>query len=121
MNVCINADVTVGSAYYTGFIGNLSENGIYMRISTADSDINFLPGTIVGMEIKMSNAKTINIRCKIVWAYEVPGRNAACKSAYRLGMEVVDVPVEYKEYYNRLAINDLRKYLQQFGFILNSE
>lgn len=112
--VFIAGVIISGDKSYAGVVGNISENGMYVRIKSADAGINFAPGTISDLKIKLPSEETLNLRCRLVWSYEILPVKSSGKSAYNLGMEIKSPSQEYRKFYIETAmgkINDQIKSL----------
>lgn len=111
----IDAVIISGGKNYRGVIGNISEKGIYVRIKSADSGINFTPGTIFSLEFATSSGDTLNLHCRLTWSYEILIVELPGKSAYNLGFEITAVCSEYKEFYENSAIEKLNEQIDRIN------
>ncbi len=112
-NVFFNAVlISSGDVSYAGFIGNFSGTGMYMIVPSANPKINFTPGTIFNLKLKLPSEETLNLHCSLVWAYEIPLSNPVGKSAYNMGVEIIDPAQKYKEFHRNFVMKNLKD--QQF-------
>lgn len=109
-NVFLNAVLISDDVSYAGFIGNLSETGVYMRIKSANAKIDFKPGTKIEVKLELLFEETLNLNCRLVWAYELPLDFSAGKSAYNMGIEIIDLNLTYKKFYKYLTRGILEYY-----------
>jgi len=113
-NVFFNTGLVSGSESYAGFAGNLSENGLYMRISSADSKIIFSNNTVHDLRLMILPDEALDICCRLVWSYEIPKDNLTGKSAYNLGMEILTPLPKYNDFYGNLAVENLNEYIKRY-------
>jgi len=78
------------------FIENISETGIYI-ITAPDKKNRYIPGTEMGLELELSNGKTINLNCNVKWA-----ESTTDDKSKSVGLEIIDPPLEYKEFLKTL-------------------
>jgi hypothetical protein len=110
LNGFFKAEIISNDTSFSGFIGNFSENGIYMRISSANAGISFAPGTVFDLKFRLPSEKILNLRCKLVWVYEIPLGSQPGRSAYNMGMEIINPLPAYMDFYKDLVIKDLKKF-----------
>ncbi|MBI5408466.1 MAG: PilZ domain-containing protein [Nitrospirae bacterium] len=107
LNVFFKIALSSGSVSYAGFIGNISEKGAYIRVRSADARIIFTPGTIYDLRLDSSPEEMPDLRCRVIWSYEIPLANQPGKSAYNLGVEIIEPSQEYKDIYSNTAMKNL--------------
>ncbi len=105
--VFLDAEIISGSESYDGVIGNISENGVYIRIKAVAARINFTPGTILDVKFKLPSEETITLSCRLVYAYEIPLVRSLGKFAYNLGLEIVDPLPEFIKLYETVVVKKL--------------
>lgn len=106
-NVYLNAALSSGSVSHEAFIGNISEDGIYVRIRSAGAGIDFTPETAFDCNLILPSEETLNLRCRLIWAYEIPVINQPGRAAYNLGLEVLNQFPEYKDFYKNVMMKNL--------------
>ncbi len=79
------------------FIENLSEDGIYI-ITSRSNNYKYLPGTDLDLELELSNGEIINLNCNVKWFYN----NSSEDQTNSVGLEVLDPPLQYKEFIKNL-------------------
>lgn len=106
IHVFFKADLLSDGVSYEGFIGNISEEGAYVRVRAA-AKINFIHGTIFDLKFNPASEEMPNLRCRLIWSYEIPLVNQPGKSAYNLGLEIIDPSQGYIDFYNNVAMKNL--------------
>ncbi len=117
INVFICADLAIMRRSYHGFLGNISERGMYMRISSTQESMKFAHGARVTVTLIVQKEKT-DFLCRVVWTNEVCERNQLLNSTCSLGLEIIDSQDRYMEFYHYLAANGIKEYLELYGFEL---
>lgn len=79
------------------FIENLSESGIYMITAPAKSS-EYKPGSELDLELELNTGTVINLNCHVKWAIS----NAPEDLTSSVGLEVINPPVEYREFVKSL-------------------
>lgn len=113
-NVFFNSGFCSWNVKYTGFVGNLSENGLYMRISSTEPGINFHKLPELDLKLKLSSEEMLNLICRLVWMYEIPHKSSANESAYNLGMKILGPFPEYQVFYEDLAMKSLNECINRY-------
>ncbi len=113
--VFFDAVINSGSTRYEGVIGNISETGIYMRIKHVNDRITFTPGTIFDLKMKLKTDETLDLRCRLVYAYEIPLVTSGGNFAYNLGMEIIEPSPGYSDLYLNVAMKKLNDQLKSFS------
>ncbi len=108
-NVYFNSGFCSWNVKFTGFVGNLSENGLYMRISSSDTALNFHKLSELDLKLKLSSEEMLNLICRLVWMYEIPHKYSANASAYNLGLKILGPFPEYQAFYENLAMENLNE------------
>ncbi len=114
-NVFLKAALLSAGACYEGFVGNISENGMYVRIRRADAGINFTPEMTFDLSLILPSEETLNLRCRPVWAYEIPIINQPGRSAYNLGLEVINPVSGYKDLYKNVAMENFNHHINSIS------
>lgn len=113
-NVFINAGIISENIFYTGFAGNLSADGLYVRISSAKSSIMFADRINLYLKTLPDRDRELDLYCRLIWSYEIPQCNSKGKSAYNMGMKILEFSEVYHTFYRNLAVENLNKYLKRF-------
>ena len=79
------------------FIENLSETGISMITTPSNRNV-YEPGLGINIKLKLSTGDTIKLNCNVKWYYD----NSSEDMTNSVGLEIVDPPVEYKEFLKTL-------------------
>jgi hypothetical protein len=113
--VFFDAEIISGNKCYEGVIGNISENGVYMRIKHVNARINFTPGTTFDLKMKPRSDETLNLRCRLIYAYEIPLVTSPGKFAYNLGMEIIEPLPGYMELYINAVMKKLNDQIKSLS------
>jgi hypothetical protein len=90
---------------YTGHVGNVSKNGMFMSVFNPRTVVDFIPGTKSEVKIYLSSGKTIRLRCEIKWLHTYKTSSQGLVNS--LGMALKDIPREYKEFIETVQNPDL--------------
>lgn len=100
--VNLNTEFVSGGKSYTGVIGNVSVNGIYIKSSPTKTAMDFLPTAILELKLQIASDETINLQCEIIWLYSKKIQNPRLKNKSVLendiGMEIKNAPPAYEEF-----------------------
>ncbi len=113
-NVYFNADIVTGNAVYNGFVGNLSENGLYARISFADSRIVFSDFSDFILRLRLPDKESLNLLCRLIWSSEILLKNTDCESAYNMGFEIFGSLLEYSAFHENMLMENFNERLKQY-------
>lgn len=113
--VFFDAVLTSGSTRYEGVIGNISETGIYMRIKHVPDRITFIPGSLFNLKMKLKTEETLDLRCRMVYSYEIPLVTSPGQYAYNLGLEIIDPPAGYKDLYLTVVMKKLNDQIKSIS------
>jgi hypothetical protein len=100
--VNLEAELIVDGKSYSGIIGSLSENSIYVRITHHEITHNSPMGINAELTFQLHKGTTLNLPCKMTWLYEAPQdenvHNTGTFSSPKyvsMGMEIINPPPEY--------------------------
>ncbi len=96
--VNLKAELISGSVSYAGFIGNLSEDGIYLITDPTKTPVDFTPGTPLEVKFEPLTGETLCLNCMVKWSYKTPPHGLANS----IGLEIIDTPLKYKEFLKTL-------------------
>jgi len=102
-HVFLNAALKFGDTTYTGVAGNISKEGIYICIKQSNAKIQFPIGTAFEMKLELPSEDILTLICKLVWAYEMPCDISAGRSAYNMGIEIIERDLTYDKFYDYLT------------------
>ena len=114
-NVYLKAALLSGSVSHEAFVGNISEDGIYVRIRSAGAGIDFTLETAFDCNLILTSEETINLRCRLIWAYEIPIINQPGRSAYNLGLEILYQIPGYNDFYRNVMMKNLNDQLNSLS------
>ena len=112
-NVFLNAGIISDNTFYKGFAGNLSVNGLYVRISSAKSSIMFADRINVYLRPLSDRDGELDLYCRRIWSYEIPQDSSKGISAYNMGMKILDLSDDYNTFYRNLAVENLNEYIKR--------
>ncbi len=98
ITVNLNAERISGNKNSAVFIENLSENGIYMITAPAKTPNEFIPGSTLDLNFKLSTGETINLHCNVKWSHD----NSPDDLTNSVGLEIIDPPPKYIEFIKTL-------------------
>ncbi len=106
--VFFDADIIFGTRRENCFIKNISGNGLSLQTESDERGIDFTPGNIFNLKIRLSSEETLDLQCRLVRACEIPAGEQDGKPAYSLGMEIISSFSGYKSFYNNVAMKKIR-------------
>lgn len=95
--VKIKNEIISGGRSFKGVIGNISAEGIYMRVEAVKVYIDLEPGEIFELKFQPIPGETLNLHCMIKWRDLLPVYRTTF--GFGIGMEIIDPPLKYKEFY----------------------
>jgi hypothetical protein len=99
IKVNLKAESISGDEKYGIFIENISEQGIHIITTASSSHKRFNSGTEVDLRFHLTSGETINLRCKVIWAYSKIPPDGLTDS---IGLEIIDPPLKYIEFVRAL-------------------
>jgi hypothetical protein len=100
-DVSLETEFVSGGKNYTGVIGNISEDGAYIKTNITETAIDFLPATIIELKFSVSSEKTINLLCEIIWLYSKKIQHPRLEGhalENNIGIEIKNSPPEYEKF-----------------------
>ena len=92
--VSLKAELISDGTSYTGFIENLSENGLFITTAPTKTAIIFTPEAPCEIKFQLPSGETLNLPCKIIWAYRTPPHGITNS----IGLEIIDQHQKYIEF-----------------------
>ncbi len=83
---------------YTGLIENISEEGMFMRVSPSNNGISLSPGARLELHIKLPSGKLLSSHCNVIWSYKTPPHGLINTA----GMEVIGPHPQYIDFLRAL-------------------
>lgn len=83
---------------YSGFIGNLTEDSIYMITFPSYSPVRLAPGTMLQLKLALPSKESICLQCRVAWSYKTP-RHGLTQS---IGLDIIDSFPNYRDLLNDL-------------------
>ena len=97
-NVNLVSIVSSDATSYAGFIKNASEEGLAYQTYYFDSTLKKISTKeIIDLMLKMPSGEILKLNCAIKWSSE-----HSPWSLFKMGMEIIDPPIEYREYVKTL-------------------
>lgn len=97
--VKLKTEIVTESQGHTGFLENLSEEGIYMITAPANPMIDFPPGTSLELKFLLPSKELLNLKCKVKWSFRTPPHGLTNS----MGLEIIDPPPQYMELLEALS------------------
>jgi len=91
--VSMEAELLFRANHFACSVENLSEVGVYIITSYAESITDFPPGTSIELIVKFPNGESQRLNCKVKWQYKTPPYGVTNS----IGMEIMDPPPSYIE------------------------
>ncbi len=88
------AKFTLNGKNCSGFINNLSKNGLLMRTSNMMDIKALTSGKIFDLQFKLLSGETLCLNCKVKWLHKTPPLGLTNS----FGMEIIDPPPAYQEF-----------------------
>ena len=89
--VRLDAELILNGVSYPGFIGNMSEDGVHMKITSAKNTEDLAPGAITDLRFRIPSGETLSLLCRIKWLSKSAEGNVTCCA----GMAILDFPDIY--------------------------
>ncbi len=83
---------------YTALIENISEEGIFMRVSPSSNGLNLTPGSKLELQIKLPSGEFLSSHCNIVWSY----KNPPYRVINSAGMKIMNPSPQYADFLRTL-------------------
>jgi hypothetical protein len=99
IKVNLKAERISGDEKYGVFIENISEKGIHMITTPSNMHKKYTPGTDIDLKLRLSSGETLNLHCKVIWAYLNVPPNGLTDS---IGLEIIAPPPKYIEFVKAL-------------------
>jgi len=100
IRVSLKAERISGNEKYAVFIENISEHGIQMITSPSNTHKKYIPGQDMELKFRLSSGETLNLNCKVRWAYYKTPPERLTDS---IGLEIIDPPLKYIEFVSALS------------------
>jgi hypothetical protein len=99
IEVNMKAERLSGNEKYGVFIENISEHGIHMITTPAETHKKYTPGTDIDLKLQLNTGEILNLQCKVRWAHLKVPPNGMTDS---IGLEIIDPPAKYLEFVKTL-------------------
>lgn len=96
MSVILHGKIIVKNTDYLVFIRNLSEKGIFVRISPNKTIANLIPESTHKLKIKISSEEVLILHGKIKWIHL--DKTSSNFFMNNMGLEIINQPSEYKTF-----------------------
>jgi hypothetical protein len=102
--VDIRADIILDNLNYEVQIINLSADGACIENDSLLNKIELTVGMLMRLEFHTPKEDEINMESKIIWSRNFEPDD----EIYSVGMQFIDKPPEYDEFFHNLYIRDMR-------------
>ncbi len=92
--VSIEAELILDGTTWSGFIGNMSEDGLYMRMPPSGSTPGISLDMPVTLQFQLPSGDGITLQCKVQWI----NRQSSKDFINSIGMEITEAPQIYKDF-----------------------
>jgi len=99
IKVNLKAERISGDEKYGVLIEDISENGIHIITTPSNTHKKYTPGTDIDLKFHLSSGETLNLHCKVRWAYLKFPPDGLTDS---IGLEIIDPPPKYIEFVRAL-------------------
>ena len=99
IKVNLKAERISGNDKYGVFIENISEHGIHMITTHAETHKKYISGTDIDLKFQLNTGETLNLQCKVRWAHLKVPPNGLTDS---IGLEIIDPPAKYLDFVKAL-------------------
>ena len=113
-NVYFNAIIISGKAEYNGFVGNISKNGLYARISSVDSNITLSGFNDFIVRLRLQDNEALHLTCRLIWSSEILFKKSNCQSAVNTGFNILGPVPEYRAFYDKMLVECFNERFKQF-------
>ena len=86
------AEIIIQGARYPSTIENLSEEGAYIIIASAENSAVFSSDTALELKFNFPTGETQLLSCQVKWSYLTPPHGFTNS----IGLKIIDPPVSYK-------------------------
>jgi hypothetical protein len=97
----LDVEVKSGGNGYSGFIENLSREGLFVIASHFEHVSDFVTGAVISVDFQTPSGIEMELRCEI--KRMSINREPLAGSVYFFGLEIIDPPLEYEEFYISLS------------------
>lgn len=92
------AEFTLNGKNRSGFINNLSKNGLLMKASAMIDLKALTSGEIFDLQFKPPSGEILRLNCKVKWLH----KNPPLGLTNSFGIEIIDPPPAYQEFLKTL-------------------
>ena len=97
----LEAELVYNKATCFALIENVSENGIYVKITSMDRIEDFNPDTKILLKFRLSSDEFLQLTCEEKWSK----RNISNSMIEQIGMKIINPPQEYKHFFNTVKLD----------------
>jgi hypothetical protein len=96
--VSLEAELISHDISYAAFIGNVSDRGLYTIITPLMNTIDYTTEPDLDIKLHLPSGESLGLSCKKRWSETISPHGKTIK----IGLEIVNPPLKYKEYINTL-------------------
>jgi hypothetical protein len=98
--VSLEARIATNGADSAGFIEDICEHGLHLITASRKSNVSFIPETILELKPPENSGSKASLHCEVRWVHI--NKTPIHGLTYRMGMEILKEPSEYKTFLNGL-------------------
>lgn len=96
--VKLEAELLYNHATCFAYIENISDRGLYVKITCIERLSDFVPDTEVSVKFQLPAGESLNLTCMERWSK----KNISNSMIEQIGMEIIDPPEEYDSFYETM-------------------
>lgn len=97
-SVSLDAKLVDDNENYSGLIENICEHGLHLIAAPKKNKSSFIPEEIFELKVQNASGTEACLHCEVRWVHI--NKTPIHGLTYRMGMEVVQQPPEYNEFYD---------------------
>jgi hypothetical protein len=102
INVNLSSKIVSGGQSHEAFVENLSDSGMCVTTSPTAFAKDFVPGTLLEVNIELPPGETLNLHCDVRWLHSyIIG---AYKIVNTVGVKIISAPPGYMAYIKTLDL-----------------
>ena len=99
--VNLEAELAYKKATCFAFIENVSDRGIYVKITCIERIDDFKPGTKINIKFRLPSGQFLHLTCEEKWSK----KNISNSMIEQIGMKIINPPQEYKHFFNTVKLD----------------
>jgi hypothetical protein len=95
----LNAEFISSGLSYTGFIENISDEGMFMTTDPTKTAIDFTPAIPRTLKFQLPSGNTLKIQCDVRWFYMKTSTHGLI---FTMGIKIINPPSQYIDFIKTL-------------------